>query len=112
MSGLIVLIVFLSTMIVVDGSHIKSRECLSYSKQGDIVLGGVFPFSFASQPVPCTGALSPWAVRLSEAMIFAIAEINRMDDLLPGVRLGFDIRDDCRSEEVDAALRFCRISIT
>ena len=74
------------------------RKCFSHTQPGDIVLGGVFPLSFKSWP-SCSSELSPWAVRLSEAMIFSIHEINKRDDILPNITLGFDLRDDCRSEE-------------
>ena len=65
------------------------------------LLGGLFPIHTPSpvQGSPC-GALLPLGVEMMEAMLYAIDRINTDPELLPGVELGYDIRDTCLSETV------------
>lgn len=76
------------------------RRCVSYSKPGDVVIGGLFPVHYMAGPARCTDRQSRWGTLLSEAMIYAVERINRRQDVLPNVTLGYDIRDDCRSDDV------------
>uniref|UniRef100_A0A4W4F557 G-protein coupled receptors family 3 profile domain-containing protein n=1 Tax=Electrophorus electricus TaxID=8005 RepID=A0A4W4F557_ELEEL len=77
------------------------------SKDGDIILGGIFPFhstwemidlSFlvAPPPLKCM-SLDFRAFQFSQSLIFAIEEINNSSSLLPGVSLGYKIYDTCSS---------------
>ena len=45
-------------------------------------------------------------LRFSRAMIFAIEEINNSTDLLPGIRLGYQIHDSCASVTVTVHVAF------
>ncbi|XP_060779005.1 extracellular calcium-sensing receptor-like [Neoarius graeffei] len=76
-------------------------------KNGDIIVGGIFPFhssweirdlSYASMPPPlkCM-SLELRAFQYSQALIFAVEEINNSSSLLPGVSLGYKIYDTCSS---------------
>lgn len=89
--------------------------------EGDFVLGGLFPvrlsekdFSKCSQGnakykymatlsgnIECY-RLNFYAVMWIEAMLFAIKEINGRSDILPGIKLGYDIRDTANN--VDNAI--------
>ncbi|CAI8058336.1 Metabotropic glutamate receptor [Geodia barretti] len=64
-------------------------------------MGGLFPIHFpsgdSSSASPC-GPVWPQALEWVEAMLYAIDRINADPDLLPGVELGYDIRDTCLSE--------------
>uniref|UniRef100_A0A8B9J4A3 G-protein coupled receptors family 3 profile domain-containing protein n=1 Tax=Astyanax mexicanus TaxID=7994 RepID=A0A8B9J4A3_ASTMX len=73
------------------------------SKDGDIIVGGIFPFhssweirdlSYVAAPPPlkCMRAF-----QYSQSLIFAIEEINNSSSLLPGVSLGYKIYDTCSS---------------
>uniref|UniRef100_A0A8C6KB03 G-protein coupled receptors family 3 profile domain-containing protein n=1 Tax=Nothobranchius furzeri TaxID=105023 RepID=A0A8C6KB03_NOTFU len=70
----------------------------SLSMAGDFVVGGVFSIHYN---------LNTRNLRFSRAMIFAIEEINNSTELLPGIRLGYQIYDSCASVLVatDAALQ-------
>ncbi|KAM9481502.1 extracellular calcium-sensing receptor-like [Clarias gariepinus] len=76
-------------------------------KNGDIILGGIFPFhnkweiaqsSYSVVPpsMNCT-SLEFRAFQYSQTLIFAIEEINNSSSLLPGVSLGYKIYDTCGS---------------
>ncbi|KAE8295204.1 Extracellular calcium-sensing receptor [Larimichthys crocea] len=73
------------------------------SKDGDIMLGGIFSFHnkwkdkqdiYMQIPLPlqCTRGF-----QFAQAMLFAIEEINNSTDLLPGISLGYKIYDVCAS---------------
>ncbi|XP_069072208.1 extracellular calcium-sensing receptor-like [Pleurodeles waltl] len=76
-----------------------------YMRDGDIILGGIFPvhidvvkheMTFQEEPVraKCLTFAFPnyqWV----QAMVFAIEEINNSSALLPNITLGFQIYDTC-----------------
>nr|XP_033952762.1 extracellular calcium-sensing receptor-like [Pseudochaenichthys georgianus] len=74
-------------------------------KDGDVVIGGLFSLfynpaardnGFTELPhnKPCTG-LEYLPLQYIYAMVFALEEINHSNSLLPGVKLGYHIRDSC-----------------
>uniref|UniRef100_A0A8C9VH31 G-protein coupled receptors family 3 profile domain-containing protein n=1 Tax=Scleropages formosus TaxID=113540 RepID=A0A8C9VH31_SCLFO len=74
------------------------------TKPGDFIIGGVFiihtslkttelMFTHAPEPLQCSGRL----LRFARAMTFATEEINNSTELLPGIRLGYQIYDSCAS---------------
>uniref|UniRef100_A0A672Z3Z2 Receptor ligand binding region domain-containing protein n=1 Tax=Sphaeramia orbicularis TaxID=375764 RepID=A0A672Z3Z2_9TELE len=76
----------------------------SLYENGDIVIGGLFPLHYSPEPSLPTFKTKPTlstynfnsrALRWMQTMAFAIKEINERSDLLPRLRLGFDIRDSC-----------------
>ncbi|XP_049432386.1 extracellular calcium-sensing receptor-like [Epinephelus fuscoguttatus] len=49
------------------------------------------------EPLRCTGSIFSRELRFARAMIFAIEEINNSTELLPGIKLGYQIYDSCAS---------------
>ena len=45
-------------------------------------------------------------LRFSRAMVFAIEEINNSTELLPGIKLGYQIHDSCASVPLTMLLAF------
>ncbi|XP_078140129.1 extracellular calcium-sensing receptor-like isoform X3 [Centroberyx gerrardi] len=87
--------------------QIGEPENPQLSKNGDIILGGIFSFhtswkgrqdTYMRRPPPlqCT-SLNFRAFQFAQAMLFAIEEINNSTDLLPGIFLGYKIYDACGS---------------
>ncbi|KTG07246.1 hypothetical protein cypCar_00035550 [Cyprinus carpio] len=77
------------------------------SKDGDLTIGGLFPvhsietlpsFEFSQKPqlISCSSVYLR-DFRLAQIMIFAIEEINRSENLLPNVSIGYRIYDSCGS---------------
>ncbi|KAM4742047.1 vomeronasal type-2 receptor 1-like [Anableps anableps] len=78
---------------------------------GDYIIGGVFSihnnmhtvannYTTAPESPRCSGRIDPREVRFARALIFAIEEINTNTELLPDVRLGYQIHDSCASVPV------------
>ncbi|XP_036441464.1 extracellular calcium-sensing receptor-like [Colossoma macropomum] len=76
------------------------------SMNGDFVIGGIFSIhsymtsqqnTYTRQPPQpqCSGSMDFRELRIARAMEFAIHEINNRTDLLPGITLGYQIRDSC-----------------
>uniref|UniRef100_A0A3Q3M333 G-protein coupled receptors family 3 profile domain-containing protein n=1 Tax=Mastacembelus armatus TaxID=205130 RepID=A0A3Q3M333_9TELE len=78
------------------------------SKDGDIILGGMFCFHSSWKKRQDSYKHKPLEFQCAQAMIFAIEEINNSTDLLPGISLGYKIYDTCcsvaRSVRVGLAL--------
>ncbi|KAF5895980.1 extracellular calcium-sensing receptor-like, partial [Clarias magur] len=83
----------------------QQPDPLTIWKDGDIVVGGAFPFysswetidlSYVVMPPPmkCM-SLDLRALQFSQTLIFAVEEINNSSSLLPGVSLGYKIYDTC-----------------
>ncbi|GAA6103072.1 extracellular calcium-sensing receptor-like [Tachysurus ichikawai] len=81
-------------------------------KDGDIVVGGLFPFhsnwkttdltyEVMPQTMKCNG-LDFRAFQYSQSLIFAVEEINNSTTLLPGISLGYKIFDTCSSSTIGA----------
>lgn len=64
-----------------------------YIREGDVVLGGLFPVH-ANLDNTCGNILTLGIQRL-EAMVHAIQQVNSDSKLLPGLKLGFAIKDTC-----------------
>ncbi|KAL3991814.1 prenylcysteine oxidase / farnesylcysteine lyase [Sarotherodon galilaeus] len=106
---------FLQLLMVASVSHAEEPVCRQrgdpenplLSKDGDIILGGMFSFhtswkerkdTYMYKPLPlqCT-SLNFRDLQFAQAMLFAIEEINKSTNILPGISLGYKIYDDCGS---------------
>ncbi|KAL3991776.1 tubulin polyglutamylase TTLL11 [Sarotherodon galilaeus] len=94
-----------------------STRLPAFSVDGDYVIGGVFSIHYFMQtvnhdyttmpePVRCSGSIDSRELRFSRAMVFAIEEINNSTELLPGIRLGYQIYDSCSSVPVAVHVAF------
>uniref|UniRef100_A0A8C2ENJ4 Olfactory receptor C family, g3 n=1 Tax=Cyprinus carpio TaxID=7962 RepID=A0A8C2ENJ4_CYPCA len=109
--------IFLYTLLLFHQLHTKAGNTLCrimgdpqyplLSKDGDLTIGGLFPvhsietlpsFEFTQKPqlISCSSVYLR-DFRLAQIMIFAIEEINRSENLLPNVSIGYRIYDSCGS---------------
>uniref|UniRef100_H3A9Z5 G-protein coupled receptors family 3 profile domain-containing protein n=1 Tax=Latimeria chalumnae TaxID=7897 RepID=H3A9Z5_LATCH len=84
---------------------LQSLNTKGYIRDGDIVIGGIFPihynkifpetfFTEAPEAIYCE-IFNFRPYRWLQAMVFAIEEINQNPKLLPNISLGFQIYDSC-----------------
>ena len=83
-----------------DNTSLRVRG-IRDNKDVDIVLGGLFPIrSVMTGTIQCGDIRPERSVERMEAMLYALDSINNSTDLLPGLKVGFDLRDTCSSETV------------
>uniref|UniRef100_A0A8B9J417 Extracellular calcium-sensing receptor-like n=1 Tax=Astyanax mexicanus TaxID=7994 RepID=A0A8B9J417_ASTMX len=77
------------------------------SRDGDVIIGGIFSFHNSWEQTPDTftsGPQQPKCKRFkftnAQTMVFAIEEINNRTDILPDLSLGYKIYDSCGSVEM------------
>lgn len=79
-----------------------------FNLSGDIMLGGLFPInqltsnlSQRTEPdnISCD-SLNEFGLGLALVMKYAVDEINAKQDLLPGIKLGYEIYDTCMQSAV------------
>ncbi|XP_014331076.2 extracellular calcium-sensing receptor-like [Xiphophorus maculatus] len=89
----------------------------AFSKDGEFIIGGVSSihyqlytviYNYTTKPEPprCTGSFNARGLRFFRTMIFAIEEINNSTELLPGIKLGYQIYDSCVSVPVSVHIAF------
>ena len=74
---------------------VDGKRASSSFRAGDIIMGGLFDVHTSGDSSEACGDVLPASLAYTEAMVFAIGQINRNKTLLPDVDLGFDIRDYC-----------------
>lgn len=79
---------------------------------GDIILGGLFPVH-SSGSVKCQSLNPERGIQRVEAMLYTLDEINNNGSLLPGLRLGANIRDTCSlgNHALEQSLDFVKTSV-
>ncbi|XP_048837910.1 extracellular calcium-sensing receptor-like [Brienomyrus brachyistius] len=95
--------------------YLGSAEVPDLSKEGDIIIGGIFSYDTLNIEVKHEFNVKPTLFKckrknyreykLARTMVFTIAEINRNNKLLPGVTLGYRIYNACGDTNIlNAAL--------
>ena len=78
----------------------STKEFKRAFQAGDIMLGGLTVLHHKDSQDKCGSDFFPVGLGHTEAMIFAIEQINNNSSLLPNVTLGFDIRDYCETVSI------------
>ncbi len=71
----------------------------SYSQDGDLILGGLYSARDRSNDInnQCSGQVTSFRLQQHiEAIAFVVNHINHNSSLLPNIKLGYHILDDCR----------------
>ena len=95
--------------------HHRHERYLRLYEPGDIILAGLFTVHLEEdkdegnlQEEFCYGHFNRRSYQMVQAMIFAINHMNQNTTVLPGVKLGYDIKDTCGTVEntIRAALNY------
>ena len=95
--GCVCAVLFLGTLAGI-ASSVEDYSHERIFKNGDIILGGIFPLHLVKNNDSCSDLRSNMLI-LSEAMIYAVDEITKEAKILQNVSLGYDIRDTCGNEQ-------------
>ncbi|XP_070567299.1 metabotropic glutamate receptor 3-like [Ptychodera flava] len=85
------------------------QSLVRYEKKGDLMLGGLFPLhEYNHTLAQCGSLLGLNALKMVEAMVFAVEEVNRNETILPNITVGFEIYDTCNypSVTLESTLHF------
>ncbi|XP_031552747.1 extracellular calcium-sensing receptor-like [Actinia tenebrosa] len=114
MDFIVTFLILLTTLAVLVGSQQNHPYTCNnppklQKQRADLTLGGLFPVHvYKTEENQRTLVLNNYALTWTEAMLYAIDEINNDTTLIPKHELGFDIRDSCNdvSNALGAALDF------
>ncbi|XP_071353340.1 extracellular calcium-sensing receptor-like [Trachinotus anak] len=82
---------------------------MEFSKEGDLIIGGIFSMTSTRELVDNGYQALPYAyckkwndreLKFARTVIFTVEEINRDTKLLPGVSLGYKLYNGCGSENL------------
>ena len=92
---------WITSVMALDSNNISNDKLYGY-QAGDIIIGGLFPIHQFGTSAQTCGYIRETEVslQLMQAMIFAIQRINKRNDLLPGITLGFQIHDTCSRDTI------------
>ncbi|KAK3740950.1 hypothetical protein QZH41_017803, partial [Actinostola sp. cb2023] len=74
----------------------QSSASSSYYKPGNITIGALFPVHGTTEEKVCD-KLRPYGLGFVETLVYCVDQINNNSEILPGITLGYDIRDYCES---------------
>lgn len=83
--------------------------------EGDLMIGGLFPVHHKGDGAEDCGRINAQrGIQRLEAMLLALDEINKSDQILPGIVLGAHILDTCSKDTyaLEQSLEFVRASLT
>ena len=77
----------------------SAKNAVAISNHGDAIIAGLLPihFSYNGQDNKCD-SMDNQGFHLILTLLFAITQVNNNSQLLPGISLGYDIRDTCNSK--------------
>ncbi|XP_071957034.1 metabotropic glutamate receptor 3-like [Antedon mediterranea] len=79
----------------------RSSSTDRYFVDGDLILGALMPVhEYNETSGECEGILAVPYIKRVEALVYAVDKINKDLKMLPGIKLGFDIRDTCYYDAV------------
>ncbi len=84
-----------------SSAYIPKQACEIHSYPGSVTIGGIFSPYFPEQ-IACGGAYSSEYISMVESMAYATRSVNQRDDLLQGVTLGYEIRNNCLDQDITA----------
>lgn len=93
--------------------HAPNTDTEPYIREGDLNIGGMYSVRARASDMtyPCGAPVTSFRLQQNiEAMVYAIYNINKDPDILPGVNLGYVILDDCRRSvtALSQAVRFAK----
>ena len=111
--------ILLLSSLVASLSITRTTELPRIYIAGDVLIGGLAPVHYppsrpstvtrtTDQHRSCGGPFNIRGLQMAEAIVFAANKINEEKSLLPGIKLGVDIRDSCKSVDyaIGETLRF------
>lgn len=104
-----ILVLLLATSVISSTPTRSNTTCYVYSKPGDVTFSGVFQFKESTVDGFCASTeVSYRNLMMSEAMMWAINEINDREDILQNINIGYELRDGCGVEDISlwSALSF------
>ncbi|KAK2847368.1 hypothetical protein Q5P01_010367 [Channa striata] len=103
------LILLLLVLLMGNGHSVCRLQSLAHPPElamdGDLVVGGIFSFRTGQDYVTNTFQGNSRSAKMqqfkfAQAMIFAIDEINKNPEMLPSIKLGYKIYDNCGTMDI------------